>query len=94
MVLWPKASQRHEVFCSDPEVMSLIPVGLNLGLCSPSILVRLLKVKIFVLGQWYSCRGLALVANSGVSALGLKPEIYINSIALKKNYKQKSVAFH
>ena len=27
---------------------------------------------IFALGEWYSCRGLALVANSGVSTLGFK----------------------
>ena len=29
-----------------------------------------LKSKIFALGEWYSCRGLALVANRGVSTLG------------------------
>ena len=25
-----------------------------------------LKAKVFALGEWYSCRGLALVANSGI----------------------------
>ena len=30
------------------------------------------KAKIFTLGEWYSCRGLALVANRGVSTLGFK----------------------
>ena len=29
-----------------------------------------LKAKIFALGEWYSYRGLALTANSGVSTLG------------------------
>ena len=29
-----------------------------------------LKAKIFALGEWYSCRGLAVVANSGVLTLG------------------------
>ena len=28
------------------------------------------RVVIFGLGEWYSCRGLAVVANSGVSTLG------------------------
>ena len=29
-----------------------------------------LKAKTFTLGEWYSCRGLAVVVNSGVSTLG------------------------
>ena len=29
-----------------------------------------LKAKIFAQGKWYSCRGLAVVGNSGVSTLG------------------------
>ena len=33
-----------------------------------------LKAKIFTLREWYSCRGLALVANSGISTLGLNWE--------------------
>ena len=32
----------------------------------------LLKVKIFAPGEWYRCRRLAVVANSGVSTLGFK----------------------
>ena len=32
----------------------------------------LIKANIFALEEWYSCRGLAVVANSGVSILGLK----------------------
>ena len=31
-----------------------------------------LKAKLLALGEWYSCRRLALVANSGVSTLGFK----------------------
>ena len=31
-----------------------------------------LKAKSFTQGEWYSCRGLAVVANSGVSTLGLR----------------------
>ena len=34
-----------------------------------------LKAKIFALGEWYSCTGLAVVANSGVSTLGFKPNL-------------------
>ena len=34
------------------------------------------KAKIFALGGWYSCRGLAVVANSGISTLGFKSEIW------------------
>ena len=30
------------------------------------------QAKIVALGEWYSCRGLAVAANSGVSTLGLK----------------------
>ena len=30
-----------------------------------------LKIKNFAVGEWYSCRGLALVANSGISTSGL-----------------------
>ena len=32
--------------------------------------MSILKAKIFTLWEWYSCRGLALVANNGVSTLG------------------------
>ena len=32
---------------------------------------KVLKAKIFTLGEWYSCRGLAFVANSGISTLRL-----------------------
>ena len=32
----------------------------------------ILKAKLLALGEWYSCRGLVLVANSGVSSLGFK----------------------
>ena len=35
---------------------------------------------IFALGEWYSCRGLALVANSGVSSLSFKPCDEINHL--------------
>ena len=31
-----------------------------------------LKAKIFTLGEWYSCRGLSVVANSGVWTLGFR----------------------
>ena len=31
-----------------------------------------LKAKIFAPGEWYSCRGLAVEANSGVLTLGFK----------------------
>ena len=31
-----------------------------------------LKAKIFTQGEWYNYRGLAVVANSGVSTLGLR----------------------
>ena len=31
-----------------------------------------LKDQDFALGEWYSCRGLAVVANSGVSLWGLR----------------------
>ena len=31
-----------------------------------------LKTKIFAPVEWYSCRGLAVVANSGISTLGFK----------------------
>ena len=33
---------------------------------------KCLKAKIFTLGEWYSCRGLALVASSVISTLGFK----------------------
>ena len=33
-----------------------------------------LKAKIFALGEWYSCRGLALLRNSGISTLGFKSD--------------------
>ena len=34
-----------------------------------------LKAKISVLGEWYGCRVLAVVANSGVSTLGFKRQL-------------------
>ena len=40
------------------------------SLNSTIFVVLILKAKIFTLREWYSCRGLALVANSGVSTLG------------------------
>ena len=38
-----------------------------------------LKAKIFALGEWYSCSGLALVPNSGVYILGFNIEIQLIS---------------
>ena len=35
-----------------------------------SLSLLLLKAKIFALGEWYSCRRLAFVSNSGISTLG------------------------
>ena len=40
--------------------------------CLHPFLVKDFKAKIFALGEWYSCRGLAVVANSGVLTLGFK----------------------
>ena len=37
-----------------------------------SLMVKWLKAKIFSLGQWYNCRGTAVVANSGVWLWGLR----------------------
>ena len=37
------------------------------------VLFSPLEAKIFALGEWYSCRRLAVVPNSGVSTWGLRP---------------------
>ena len=37
MAVWSKASQWHEMFCHDPEVMSSNLVGLNLEVHSLSV---------------------------------------------------------
>ena len=36
-----------------------------------NLLSKQLRGIILALGEWYSCRGLALVANSGISILGV-----------------------
>ena len=41
-----------------------------------------LKAKMFALGEWYSCRGLAVVVNSGVSTLGYKLLILTLSVRM------------
>ena len=46
-----------------------------------------LKAKIFTLGEWYSCRGLALVANSGEGIVALYAAPYpflLNTICLNQ----------
>ena len=35
-----------------------------------------LKAEIFALREWYSCRGLAVVANSAVSTLGFNTPVF------------------
>ena len=47
-------------------------------------MILALKAKIFSLGEWYSCRGTALLANSEVSTLWLNAFItawgYVDSL--------------
>ena len=45
----------------------------------------MLKATILTLGEWYSCRGLALVAHSGVSPLGFKYQPHIHQALLYRN---------
>ena len=40
-----------------------------------SLSLLLLKAKNFALGEWYSCRRLAFVSNSGISTLGFNSNI-------------------
>ena len=42
-----------------------------------------LKAKMSALGEWYRCRGLAVVANSGVSTVGFN-QIYLVLQAMNK----------
>ena len=44
----------------------------HLPVCFMTLHDALLKAKIFTLGEWYSCRGLAVVTSSGVLTLGFK----------------------
>ena len=41
MAVWSNASQYHEIFCHGPEVMDSNPSLVELGVCSPSVYVRL-----------------------------------------------------
>ena len=45
---------------------------MNIGEAQNKLKQVPLKARFFALGECYSCRGLALVANSGVSTLGFK----------------------
>ena len=55
------------LFVQCTELMGYYTINIFL-LLSSSLL--LLKAKIFALGEWYSCRRLAFVSNSGISTLG------------------------
>ena len=37
-----------------------------LKVCRHIVMYFVLKAKVFALGEWYSCRGLAVVANSSI----------------------------
>ena len=59
-----------------------------------------LEAMIFALGEWYSCRGLALVANSGISTMGFKRvcngdsfsmDVFSSLFFLNSYYSQKDM---
>ena len=57
-------------YCSLYRVGAIFWSGMNR--IATVLIFCVLKVKIFALGKWYSCKGLALVANRGVSTSGFK----------------------
>ena len=62
------------MFCFPASLYLFIPFPQLLLIIYTAVLQGFLFTHQNALGEWYSCRGVALVANSGISTLGFKWE--------------------